>query len=262
MRAMPLTIRLCTWNLQLGLQLETILEAIKTQDDFANIDLLALQEASIHSDRMDAETIASTLGPDYECFQVTAHFLGKYAQANALVWNNKRFQVSSRDTVILPRVRELKLARAERAILCALPEQQRISSVLDGRMGDESLRIYVAHLDVLGIAHKRQQFLKILLDARARQPKTDATIIAGDLNTFRLTRSRPTWSKLAAAAARDGFEDLTSEIRWTHQFKPVRFRQKLDAIFLRYSQPFKYRSWSLDIPGSDHIPVFAEIKLI
>ena len=257
---MTQTIQLATWNIQLGLQLDTILQAIKTQADFAGIDLLALQEASVHSDRPDAETIAHALGPAYQCYQVTAHFLGKYAQANALVWNSHRFRVSNRDTVILPRVRELELPRAERVILCALPEQQRISSVLEGIMDTESLRVYVAHLDVLGVAHKREQFLKILLDARERQPVTDLTIIAGDLNTFRI-RSRPTWKNLAAAATREGFEDLTTDILWTHQVKRVRFRQKLDAIFLRHSRPFVYRSWSLDIPGSDHIPVFAEIRV-
>ncbi|MBI5033182.1 MAG: endonuclease/exonuclease/phosphatase family protein [Chloroflexi bacterium] len=258
---MTQTIRFCTWNIQLGLQLETILRAIQTHADFAGIDMLALQEASIHSDRPDAEMIAHALGPSYQCFQVTAHFLGKYAQANALVWNSNRFRVSSRDTVILPRVRELKLPRAERAILCALPEQQRISSVLEGTIGTETLRVYVAHLDVLGVEHKREQFFKILSDARTRQPVTDLTIIAGDLNTFKI-HSRPTWTKLAAEATREGFDDLTTEILWTHQVRRVRFHQKLDAIFLRHTRPFEYRSWSLDIPGSDHIPVFAEIKLI
>ena len=34
---------------------------------------------------------------------------------------------------------------------------------------------------------------------------------------------------------------------------------KLDAIFLRCDRSLRYESWSLDLPGSDHIPVFAEI---
>jgi endonuclease/exonuclease/phosphatase family metal-dependent hydrolase len=257
---MPQTIRLCTWNIQLGLQMETILNAVRTAPDFQNIDLLALQEASLHSKQTDAETIAAALGGDYASYQVTAHFLGKYAQANALVWNRRRIRITDQATVVLPRVRELKFARAERAILCTLPEQQRISIVLDGVMDAELLRIYVAHLDVLGVAHKREQFFHILADARTRQPQTRLTIIAGDLNTFRI-RARPSWSELLSAAHRDGFEDITSEIRWTHQVRRMRFRQKLDAIFVRYIAPFQCRSWSLDIPGSDHIPVFAEFTL-
>lgn len=245
----------------MGFQLEAILDAIKTQADFAGIDLLALQEASTHSHRPDAEAIAQALGTSYQSYQVTAHLWDHHVQANALVWNSARFNVAHRDCVKLPRAHDVKLSRLERALLNALPKQQRISSVIDATMGDKSLRLYTAHLDVLGVAHKREQFLCILSDARVRQPVTDLTIIAGDLNTFRI-RSRPSWSRLAAVATQEGFDDLTTEIRWTHQVKRVRFRQKLDAIFLRHTQPIEYRSWSLDIPGSDHIPVFAEIKLL
>jgi endonuclease/exonuclease/phosphatase family metal-dependent hydrolase len=123
------------------------------------------------------------------------------------------------------------------------------------------MRVYVAHLDVLGLAYKREQFYRILGDARVRQPSVDLTILAGDLNTFRI-RSRPSWAGLTAAAELDGFRDLTTAIEYTHHtVRRARLRQKLDAIFVRRSRPVHYRSWSLDIPGSDHIPVFAEITL-
>ena len=256
---MAQTIRLCTWNIQLGLQLATIISAVRAQPDFAALDLLALQEASIHSDQEDAHAIAAALGPEYKSFQVTAHFLGKSAQANALVWNTSRLRVATTDIVGLPRVRQVQLSRAERTFLYALPQQQRISLMIDGAMCDEVVRIYVAHLDVLGIAHKWAQFRAILADARVRQPPSDLTILAGDLNTYRI-RSRPTWTGLTSAAELDGFYDLTTEIRWTHHtLRRVGFRQKLDAIFVQRARPMHYRSWSLDILGSDHIPVFAEI---
>lgn len=255
------TLRLCTWNIQLGLQLDRVLTAIEKQPDFHNLDLLALQEASIHSDREDASAVASALGSAYDSYQVTAHFLGKYAQANALVWNRERIRVHQQDTVVLPRVRQVKLSRAERAVLYALPEQQRISVVLDGTRGDETLRAYVAHLDALGVAHKREQFFRILRDVRQREPAVDFTAVVGDLNTCRI-HTRPTWGALRKAAEMEGFQDLTSEIRYTHHLvRRVRLRQKLDAIFVRSRRPMRYRSWTLDILGSDHIPVFAEIEL-
>ncbi|MBI4788478.1 MAG: endonuclease/exonuclease/phosphatase family protein [Chloroflexi bacterium] len=258
---MAQTIRLCTWNIQLGWHLQAILGAVRSHPDFAGLDLLALQEASIHSDREDAREIAAALGTEYQSFQVTAHFLGKFAQANALVWNTSRMQVLTTDIVGLPRAREVQLSRAERTFLYALPQQQRISLMIDGALGHELVRVYVAHLDVLGIAHKWEQFRRILGDARARQPAANLTILAGDLNTYRI-RSRPNWANMIAAAELDGFQDLTSEIRWTHHtLRRVRFRQKLDAIFVRRTRPLRYRSWSLDVSGSDHIPVFAEITL-
>jgi endonuclease/exonuclease/phosphatase family metal-dependent hydrolase len=111
----------------------------------------------------------------------------------------------------------------------------------------------------VGYHHKRQQFDRILSDAQTRT-SVDLTIVAGDLNTFKLIRSRPRWTQLENAAAAAGFKDLTSEIRWTHSVPRLRFKQKLDAIFVKYTQPTQCRSWSLDVAGSDHIPVFAEIK--
>ena len=253
------TLRMCTWNIQLGLKLELILDAFRHDPNFAGLDLLALQEASLHDHIPDARTIAAALGPGYDCYQVTAHLLGGREQANALVWNTERVAVKTRDSVRLPFAREVRLTRTERTILRALPLQQRISLVVEGALGSELFRIYVAHLDVVGFAHKRHQFGHILNDARHRPPVA-LTILAGDLNTFKI-RSRPSWSQLIAAATAEGFQDLTSEIRWTHAVRPLRWKQKLDAILIRYTGPLDYRSWSLDIPGSDHIPVLAEIRL-
>ncbi len=252
------TIRLCTWNIQLGLQLDTILDALGSYRDFAGLDLLALQEASIHN-REDARTIAARLGPAYDCYQVTAHFLAGRPQANALVWNTERMQVQAYDHVRLPHAGEVQLSRRERALLRALPSQTRLSLVVEGMTGLGKLRLYVAHLDVIGFAHKRAQYVHILNDARERAP-VDLTILAGDLNTFKI-RSRPTWWQLRDAAQVEGFQDLTGEIRWTQAVPSLGLKQKLDAIFVRPARPVQSRAWSLEIPGSDHIPVFAEITL-
>ncbi len=252
------SLRLCTWNVHLGLELEVVLRALAAYPDFSHLDLLALEEASVHSATEDARVLADALGPTYNCHQVTAHFLGPYAQANALVWDRSRVRIDQTDTVLLPRVRQVKLSRAERTFLCALPQQQRISIVAEGSLGDVTLRAYVAHLDVLGFEHKREQFHRLLRDSRQRS-SAELTILAGDLNTFRI-RSTPSWGELRKAAEAEGFQDLTSEIGWTHSFRRVRFRQKLDAIFVKSTRPIHYHSWSLDIAGSDHIPVFAEIE--
>jgi endonuclease/exonuclease/phosphatase family metal-dependent hydrolase len=63
-------LRVCTWNIHLGLQLDNILGAISKHRDFAGLDLLALQEASVHGGRPDGAAIASVLGRGYECHQV------------------------------------------------------------------------------------------------------------------------------------------------------------------------------------------------
>ena len=245
---MAQTIRLCTWNIEFGFQLGTILDALQDCEDFRAIDLLALQEASVHLGVKDARAIARALGAAYEYYQVNAQHIDGRAQANALVWNTQRVQVLERGSLKLPHMHEVMLSRTERALLRRLPPQERISIVVDGKLGAQTFRTYVAH----------QQFARILNDAQTRTA-CDFTIIAGDLNTFRL-RSRPKWTTLEQDAKQAGFKDLTSEIRWTHSVARQRFRQKLDAIFVKCAHRAQYRSWSLPIEGSDHIPVFAEIK--
>ena len=250
-------LRFCTWNIQLGLQLDKILAALRDEADLSGLDILALQEASVHGRKEDAQVIAETLGPEYEYFQVTAHTHKRFVQANAVVWNTRRLHVTHREVVDLPRARELKLSRTEGTLLRALRSQRRNSIFVEGARGAETLRVYAAHLDVVGFAHKREQFSRIVNDAQGRAP-VDLTILAGDLNTFRV-RSFPKWSGMVSDAEAAGLHDLTSEIHWTHAVRSIRLKQKLDAIFVGGRRPLRYRSWSLDIAGSDHIPVLADI---
>jgi endonuclease/exonuclease/phosphatase family metal-dependent hydrolase len=256
---MSQTLRLCTWNIQLGVQLGTLLQVLEHSEDFHNLDLLALQEASIHDTREDGRVLADILGATYNYCQVTAHLLGGRAQANALVWNSARVHVENKDSVRLPRRHEVKLPRHEHTLLRVLPSQQRLSLVVDARFNGETMRIYVAHLDVVGFAHKLEQMSRILQDADGRSP-VDLTLLAGDLNTFKI-RARPSWHKLIAAAEEAGFHDITTEISWTHVVHRLKIRQKLDAILVKCPRPFHFRSWTIDVHGSDHIPVFAEITL-
>jgi len=250
-------LRLCTWNLHLGLKLDRILESLERYEDFRGLDLFALQEASEHEGSQDAEAIAQRLGSEYRHLQVATHLLRGRIQANALVWNANRVQLLDQDVLKLPLRAESRLSRTERALLRVMPVQQRICLVFDCRVSGLALRIYVAHLDVMGYQHKLEQFQRILSDLSTREP-VDVTILAGDLNTFKMA-TRPRWTRLRAAAAGSGLEDLTTDIKWTHAIRRVPVRQKLDAIFVGCERPLRYQSWSLDLPSSDHIPVFAEL---
>src|ERR1700682_6774328 len=40
-------VRVCTWNIQLGLRLDAIVDTVRTRRDFSGLDLLCLQEASL-----------------------------------------------------------------------------------------------------------------------------------------------------------------------------------------------------------------------
>lgn len=78
--------RICTWNIQLGRRLQAVLDVVRTNQDFRGLDLLALQQASIHGGREDAAAIAEALGAEYAWFQATAQMLRGRDQGNALIW--------------------------------------------------------------------------------------------------------------------------------------------------------------------------------
>ena len=240
-------LRVCTWNINLGLRLDDILEAISKHRDFAGLDLLALQEASVHGGRQDGDAIASVLGRGYECHQVAAQTVRGHVQANALIWNRPHVKVE--------RAGHLQLPRARGGALLA---QQRNTVVVEGAADNHSLLAYSLHLDIFGAEHKQAQLAHVLQDRDAR-PSADITVVAGDLNLYHLSRW-PSWSKLIRAYQRDGFVDAARSIRWTHSTGAIPIRQKLDSILVRSTLDLKLRSWTLPVEGSDHIPLFADLE--
>ena len=242
--------RICTWNIQLGLRLDAVLDAVTTHADFTALDMFAIQEASVHDGRQDAETIAQAMGPDYRYFQATAQMLRGRDQGNALIWRATDFAPVTPKVVTLSGTASVPVSRAERTLLRAIPPQRRIAI----RAESPDLRVYVVHLDVIGFTHKLEQFKAVIRDMAA-QPAVPLTVVAGDLNTFGVPRLQM-WHRIRAAARSAGLVELTKSIRRTHWTA-----QKLDAIYVRAEAPFKHRAWVLKVRASDHLPVFADIDL-
>jgi endonuclease/exonuclease/phosphatase family metal-dependent hydrolase len=240
---------ICTWNIQLGRRLDRILEAISSQPDFAGLDMMALQEASVHDGRTDAEAIAAALGPGYRAFQAMAQHRGARSQANALVWRDGLFEPSRNPEVVrLPGRGAVQVRRVERTLLRAAPPQERMALCVES----DALRVYVLHLDVIGFTHKLEQF-KTVVTHMTERAAVPLEIIAGDLNTFGPAHVQA-WRRLAAAARSAGLVNVTAGIRRTHWTG-----QKLDAIYARAATPLSHRAWTLKVRASDHLPVFAEI---
>jgi endonuclease/exonuclease/phosphatase family metal-dependent hydrolase len=273
---MSKSISIATWNLHYCIELPDILTSIQKNKSFSKIDFLMLQEASIHNGREDASVITDLLGENYTYFQATAQKLKDTPQANALIWNKKRIEIDKFDILELPplhvgsqlQIHYKKIYDKEHKLAIFLKNvlQKRISLLLEGKIYNRTFRIYVVHFDIVGFASKKRQLSFILNDANYRKA-VDIEIIAGDINTFKYFKF-PKWKSIKVLTEKEGFTDLTSEIKWT--FSDYRFtqnyfaRHKLDAIFIRSksrNSEFIYKSWSLDIPGSDHIPVFANITL-
>jgi endonuclease/exonuclease/phosphatase family metal-dependent hydrolase len=241
-------VRVCTWNIQLGLRLDAVLDAVRTRADFKGLDLFCLQEASVHSGRTDAARIAEAMGPGYEYFQVTAQVHRGLEQANALVWRRETFQPGQPQVVSLSSSIAVNMRRLERTLLRAIAPQRRIAI----RAESSDLRVYVVHLDVIGYEHKIEQLRAVIADMAAR-PHVPLTIVAGDLNTFG-PPGLQLWRKLAATAEEAGLVEVTSEVKRTHWTS-----QKLDAILAQADAPLASRAWALNLRASDHQPVFAEL---
>jgi endonuclease/exonuclease/phosphatase family metal-dependent hydrolase len=242
-------VRVCTWNIQLGLRLDAVIDAVRNRDDFHGLDLLCLQEASVHTGLTDAERIAEALGAGYGHFQATAQLRRGVEQANALIWRRDSFDLGEPEIVSLSGPAPARMTRAERTLLRAIAPQQRIAI----RAESAALRVYVVHLDMIGFRHKLEQLGAVISDMTARLP-VPVTVVAGDLNTFG-PPGLQLWRRLAAAASEAGLVDITREVRRTHWTA-----QKLDAIFLRAELPFGCSAWALDVKASDHMPVFAEVE--
>jgi endonuclease/exonuclease/phosphatase family metal-dependent hydrolase len=239
--------RVCTWNILLGLRLDAVIDAVRTRPDFQNLDLFALQEASRHDGRPDAEAIAEAMGPDYSYFQATAQLFRGREQGNALIWRRELFEERAVEVVSLSDFPAPRMSRTERALLKAIPPQKRIAI----RAESPELRVYVMHLDIVGFAHKLEQFRAILADMAGRS-HAPLTVLAGDLNTFGPPRL-VLWRRIRAAAHDAGLVELTRGLRRTHWTA-----QKLDAIYVRGPLGDHLRSWTLSVRASDHLPVFAE----
>lgn len=215
---------------------------------FKALDVLALQEASVHDGVPDGAAIATTLGSDYRYFQATAQRRNGHEQANALIWREGIVGEAGEPAVIpLPGSARIDVGPPESLLLRVVPPQTRMAI----RAESESTRIYVAHLDVLGFKHKLEQFRALLADMAGRPP-VPLTLVAGDLNTF----GRPhLWKRIADAASEAGLVNLTSSIHRTHWTG-----QKLDAIYASSNVPFSHRAWTVNAHAADHLPVFADIE--
>src|SRR5260370_6510232 len=202
-------LRLTSWNVEFGERLGLVRQ---TLDALAPLDLVALQELSVHDGRPDAEVMARRLGPDWKWAQVTAQVVSGRPQANGFLWNAR--------TVDAFDVQAVNLPTPSGRVMRALPQTRRNAVVMKARVDHRRVRVYAVHLDVFGITHKHAQLAHILADASTREP-VDVTLIAGDMNTYGIG-GRPRWSELRRLAQCAAFAERTWPIGWTHQRLGVR----------------------------------------
>jgi endonuclease/exonuclease/phosphatase family metal-dependent hydrolase len=238
-------LRIATWNVEFCRHLPVVLESVRA---LPSLDLISLQELSIHDGRDDADEIAAHLGPEWRSAQVTAQVVSGRAQANGLVWNASRIELLGVETVELP--------TPSGRVMRSLPPTRRTALMAEMGVAGLQLRLYAVHLDVFGITHKHAQLARVFDDASARSA-ANLSLIAGDMNTYGIG-GRPRWTELRRLAEAANFEELTAGVGWTHRALGV--RQKLDAVFAS-PRGLRHHARRLPLPGSDHLPVLVDLEL-
>jgi endonuclease/exonuclease/phosphatase family metal-dependent hydrolase len=252
-------LKVCTWNIQLGLALDDVLAQIQFNPDFRGIDVFLFQEASRHFGSDDADLIKKVLGAHFEAYQVNNQIIKGWLQGNAIVWNSHKLKLSEKRSVILPD-RSGAPTRSERTAMRMLPQQVRNIVSVEGTIGDHSVRFYSTHLTLLSWkGHRRAQVRKLLEDESSRK-KVDLVIAGADSNMYHFRSRYPDWGEIYQDLKEAGFITLTKDLDWTFQHPLFRFKQKLDLLVVK-PKDIKHRCWKGELKGSDHTPVFAELEI-
>jgi endonuclease/exonuclease/phosphatase family metal-dependent hydrolase len=250
-------LRLCSWNVHLGLQLDRLQASLQAVEHFQDLDLLLLQELSMRGHRPNAEAIAHTLGPDYRALQRNVDRFHGRVRGLGLVWNSSRFELTQARMLALPHLHHAELRRRHRDWLRPLRLRPRSSLMVEGHAAGQSLRVYVVHLSPIGFMFQLEQMATILRDA-AHRPGCDLLVVAGDFNSLRMDRRK--WAAWFAARESEGWANASREVEWTFQSAALPMRQKLDHALVRSREVIACTSRCPELPGSDHLPLFFDIR--
>ena len=251
------SLRLCSWNIHLGLERAPLLRTVASEPAFAGLDVVLVQEASAGRDGADSHAIAEQLGPRYEAHQHELDCLRGRSRGMGFVWNPAIFQVRGVDVLPLPTVATAELPPPYRAWLRRMGIHDRTALVVDGCASGSRVRLYNVHLNHIGRLLQLQQLACLLADAQ-RRPPVDLTILAGDFNTLRVDARR--WRQWFAARSHEGWLNATHDVRWTFRSPALPLRQKLDHVLVKASSAIRHHAHAPGVPGSDHLPVFVDLQ--
>lgn len=252
-------LHLCSWNIHIGLERHALLSSVRENPQFAELDLLFLQEASADEHGTDAHLIAEALGDRFSAVQRNIDRRLNRIRGLGLVWNPAAVEVIDVGLLELPHVRHPNVKRLHRFALTAIRARRRWALTVTANVGGHSVRAYNVHLNPGAFAYQMEQFQAILRDAEHR-PMVDVVVLIGDFNSLRIDRRK--WLSWFAELQQRGYMNVSEDVDWTFRtFRSRRFpmRQKLDNILVKSRWPLDHDAHSQDIRGSDHLPLFARL---
>jgi endonuclease/exonuclease/phosphatase family metal-dependent hydrolase len=225
-------IRVVSWNIQFGIEIETAVEVLLTHPDLRDADVVCLQEM----DEEGTKEIAEALSFNYFYSAGSVHPRTNRAFGNAVL---SRSPQTNTGVIELPHK-------------AAFAGQPRVAVHAHVSAADMDLTVCSVHAEIPTLTGKKRlaHFDELAL-ASAAWP--EAAVVAGDFNTI----TARSYRKLLRRMQKRGFDGASHGSGPTLRRNGIRYT--LDHIFTRGF--VKDRAGVvLEAPGSDHDPLWVTLS--
>ncbi len=227
------TLTIVTYNIKTSEKIDEAIQMFKDNAEIAHADIICLQEMDLKG----VKKIANELKYDYVYYPAVIYKDKDFGTAVLSQW-----PILYDKKIILPHLNHNKSQRAT------------TSAVL--LINGKKVKVFSVHLGVLLYPNQRGDQIDAIV--RHLNPNIDYFIVAGDFNTLTKVNLRTVLDPLME----NYFTFATKNIEWT--YKHWYFFNKKAALDHILTQGMKIIDAGIipDRTASDHIPVWAKVKLL
>jgi len=233
--SVPETIKVISYNIRHSKKIDRAITLLKENRQLVQADILCLQEM----DPLGVAQIALACKYNYVYYPAIFHSYTKKDFGNAIL---TKWPILDDRKTILPQIKRQKL--------------QRIAVQSTINVAGKHISLVSLHMKVfLKHNHRSEQIDSVI---KSLSPSTDACIIAGDFNTY----TRQARKVIIERFRQDGFQLATEDIGWTHKhLSLINKHNYLDHIYIKGFELVK-KGKVINKKVSDHLPIWAELKLV
>lgn len=279
--------KIMSYNIHMGSRLKVVIKEFRERGLMDELAVICLQEVGVSKKEDSCQEIIRAfpkLPLDYK-IEPFHEFHGK-TQANAIIWRTDLLEEVGYETFELPRAKLSEVPFLRKLFSKGFFMKKIVCQNILFQAADKStIRVFNTHLDAFtNWVHTFYQMRRILRKCKRQSRRIDTVYICGDLNTVTVTRGDDRhFLRFKEFLKVQRLTDLTSHIKNTYQFKseevqsfvvsPILTRlaaflkasskQKLDWILVRRRgrKIISKKAEIIKMPGSDHLPVAAEMDI-
>lgn len=228
------SLKIISYNIKFSKKIKEALDLLSSHQDLTGSDVICLQEMSIAG----VEKIAHALKLNYVYYPAVLHPLPNKDFGNAIL---SKWPLSDDKKIVLPQISTKKLQRI--AVRASIHFQKK------------KVMIFSVHMRVILKALHRQNQMLFLL--KSLPENIDHCIVAGDFNTF----TKRSYEAVHAPFHESNFVNSTQDIGHSY-IQNYLFNKKshIDHIFIKGLIPLTSGCVE-DLTGSDHYPIWSNVKL-